>query len=621
MRVEVIRFLLIPVVLVVLATGTVVAFQTQNVDDDALRGAANNDAEWLTINNGYSEQRYSGLDRIDTSNVGGLSPAWSYEVGTGGGPQEGPPVFANGILYGITNWSITYAVDARTGEEIWRYDPEVDRSIDAQGTDRLCCGVISRGVALYQDKVIVPVVDGHLAALDIETGEEIWKVLIIPEDSVSYTLTMAPRVMNGKVVIGTAGAEFPPFRGYVAAFDVEDGSEQWRFWTVPGNPADGFENAAMERAADTWTGQWWELGGGGSIWDGMAYDPDLNLLYFGTGNGTPWAIEWRQGFDTDPLDNLYVASIVAVDADTGDYAWHFQTTPSDIWDYDAVQHLQLADIEIDGQDRQVIMQANKNGFFYVIDRTDGEFISAGAISEISWATSIDPVTGRPEVHPDAWYSTEQGVTVRPVQGHNTAQMAFSPDTGLVYVPVAHSNSFSFTTAEEYEPTPGAQSFGLNLGRGGGGGERPPLAVPPVSMGTERDIPAGGRGGILSAWDPATQTERWFGLGGGQSGGGALATAGNLVFQVVNDGRLLAYSADEGELLLEILTGQTGGMSPPMTYELDGQQYVALQGGQGPPRFGGRGGRGRGNVEPTTAASIAFPPPASGNPMLMVFTLD
>ncbi len=615
MRAHPMRLFLLIALVSVLAAGTLVSCQqTGPIDDDTLRGANDNAAEWLMINNGYSEQRYSTLDEIDTSTVDQLAPAWSFEIGEGGGPQEATPLFAGGVFYGITNWSITFAVDARTGEEIWRYDPGVDRMIDQPGTDRLCCGVISRGVALYEDKVIVPVVDGHIAVLDAATGQELWKILAVPADSVSYTLTMAPRVMDGKIVIGTAGAEFPPFRGYVAAFDVNDGSEVWRFWTVPGNPADGFENEAMERAAQTWTGDWWIYGGGGSVWDGMAYDPDANLIYFGTGNGTPWAQDVRQGAGTEHLDNLYVASIVAVDADTGEYAWHYQATPADQWDYDAVQHLMLADIEIDDRERQVVMQVNKNGFFYVIDRITGEFISASAVSQISWATGIDPVTGRPEVHPDAWYTAEQGVTVRPVQAHNTAQMAFNPATGLVYVPLAHSNQFSFTAAVDYEPTPGNQSFGLNLGRGA---DAPPLAVPP-SWGPEREFPEGARGGILSAWDPAAQQERWFGLGGGQSGGGALSTAGNLVFQVINDGRLMAYSADRGELLLEVATGQRGGMSPPMTYELDGKQYVALMGGMG--QLGGRGfgGRGRGNAEPT--APPAFEPPESGNPTLMVFTL-
>ena len=611
MRAYIAHFILLASALVVTGTASVGVLQTQFFDDDALRSADSNAEEWLMINNGYSEQRYSQLDQIDDSNVGRLVPAWSFEVGTGGGPQEATPLYADGVIYSITNWSITFAVDARTGQEIWRYDPQVDRSIDAQGTDRLCCGVISRGVALYEDKVIVPVIDGRIQALDIKTGDLLWSELVVPPDSVSYTITMAPRVVDGKVVIGMAGAEFPPFRGYVLALDVEDGSEVWRFWTVPGNPALGFENQAMEVAAETWTGEWWVYGGGGSVWDGMAYDPDANLVYFGTGNGTPWPQDLRQGSGTPRLGNLYAASIVAVDADTGELRWFYQCTPGDQWDYDAVQHLVLADIEIDGRERQVIMQANKNGFLYVLDRVTGEFISAGAFSQISWARGIDPETGYPDVHPDALYTAEQGVTVSPVQGHNTAQMAFSPDTGLVYMPVAHSNSFTFTAAEELAEITGGQNLGIVFGRGAS--TEVPIAEPPT-WGPERDL-GGGRGGILSAWDPATQTERWFRPGGGQSGGGALATGGNLVFQVINDGRLMAYSADDGELLLEVRTGQSGGMSPPMTYMLDGKQYIALAGGQG--GGGGRGGRGRGgNQEPT--APPAFP--SSGNPTLMVFTL-
>jgi PQQ-dependent dehydrogenase (methanol/ethanol family) len=596
-------------VLIVLAPLGVRAFQTSFADDAALRSADQNAGEWLMINNGYSEQRYSQLDQINESNVGQLVPAWSFEVGAGGGPQRATPLFANGVIYSVTNWSIAFAVDARTGQEIWRYDPEVDRTIDQQGSDRLCCGVISRGVALYEDKVIVAVVDGRIEALDRETGELLWSILAIPPDSVSYTITMAPRVMDGKVVIGMAGSEFPPFRGYVAAYSTGDGSEIWRFYTVPGNPALGFENEAMERAAETWTGEWWIYGGGGSLWDGMAYDPEANLVYFGTGNGTPWSQDIRQGEGTPHLSNLYAASIVALDADTGEMRWFYQTTPSDQWDYDAVQHLVLADIEIEDQPRQVIMQVNKNGFFYVLDRITGEFISAEAVALINWATGIDPETGIPDIHPDAHYTAERGVTVYPVQAHNTAQMSFSPDTGLVYVPIAPSNSFNFTAVEEFVPNPGAQNLGIAFGRGATGA---PLAVPPT-WGPERDL-QGGRGGILSAWDPATQEERWFRMGGGQSDGGALATAGNLVFQVINDGRLMAYSADDGDLLLEIQTGQRGGMSPPMTFELDGKQYVALVGGTG----GGGGGRGRGNAEPT--APPAFAPPASGNPTLMVFTL-
>ena len=268
----------------------------------------------------------------------------------------------------------------------------MDRSIAGFGTSRLCCGVNSRGVALYEGKVIVPVIDGRLQALDAATGKLLWSILAVPADSVSYSITMAPRVARGKIFIGNAGGEFPPYRGYLSAFDVNTGREIWRFYTTPGDPSQPFENDAMARAAKTWTGEWWKLGGGGSIWDGMAYDPDANMVYVGTGNGTPWSQDVRQGKATEHLDNLYIASILAIDADTGRLKWHFQCTPADQWDFDAVQHLMLADLRIGGRARKVIMQANKNGYFYVIDRISGEFLSGAPVAPVSWARGLDPKT-------------------------------------------------------------------------------------------------------------------------------------------------------------------------------------------------------------------------------------
>jgi quinohemoprotein ethanol dehydrogenase len=603
----------------VLLAATTAALQTRNVDDQALKNAATNPGEWLTYGRDYSEQRYSPLTQIDASNVNRLGLAWSYEIGTGGGPQEATPLVANGVMYSITNWSIVFALDAKTGKELWRYDPQVDRSIDAPGSDRLCCGVISRGVALYQGKVIVPVVDGRLQALDAATGKLLWSVLAIPKDSISYSITMAPRVANGKIFIGNAGGEFPPYRGYLSAFDVNNGAELWRFYTVPGDPSKPFENAAMEKAAKTWSGDWWKLGGGASIWDGMAYDPEANLVYVGTGNGTPWSQDVRQGKNTEHLDNLYIASILAIDATTGQLKWHFQCTPADQWDYDAVQHLMLANIPINGRERRVIMQVNKNGYFYVIDRLTGEFISGKEVAPVSWARGLDPVTGRPDIHPDAHYTAERGVTVAPLQSHNTAQMAFNPATRLVYVPLASDGTFSFTGTNTFELTPGRQVWGLR-GRGDSG-PPPPLAVPP-KHGPDRQLPVGQRG-ILSAWDPATQTERWFTTGGGQSGGGVFSTASNLVFQVTPQGRLLVYTADKGEKLLDIESGQTAGMGPPITYMVDGRQYVAFMGGRGivvggfnqPPP-----------PEPTAGAAAPPPPPQppagpTVMPRLYVYALD
>jgi PQQ-dependent dehydrogenase (methanol/ethanol family) len=618
MRVRVWRSPLLAVVGIVLAAWTVGARQTRRVDDGALKNAANNGEEWLTYGRDYAEQRYSPLTQINASNVNRLGLAWSYEVGTGGGPQEATPLFANGTIYGITNWSIVFAVDARTGKERWRYDPKVDRSIDATGSDRLCCGVISRGVALYEDKVIVPVVDGRLEALDAATGRLLWSVLAVPKDSISYSITMAPRVAKGKIFIGNAGGEFPPYRGYLSAFDERNGKELWRFYTVPGDPSKPFENAAMEKAAKTWTGEWWKLGGGASVWDGMAYDPDANLVYVGTGNGTPWSQDVRQGKDTEHLDNLYIASILAIDADTGQLKWHFQCTPGDQWDYDAVQHLMLADIRIAGRERKVIMQVNKNGYFYVIDRISGEFISGEPVAPVSWARGLDPKTGRPFVNPEAHYTAERGVTVAPLQAHNTAQMAFNPATGLVYVPITSASTFSFTGTSTFELTPGRQVWGLR-GRGDTG-PAPPLAVPPA-YGPDRQLPIGSRG-ILSAWDPATQKERWFGIGGGQSGGGVVSTASNLVFQVTPQGRFLAYTADNGEKLLDVETGQTVGMGPPMTYMLDGKQYVAFMGGRGIVVGGFNLPPPPAEVTGRAAGPPPLPPPTTPvMPRLHVYALD
>ena len=455
MQISRLKWLLMPLAAIVFTAGIIVARQTRRVDENALKNA-DKGTEWVTYGHTYSEQRYSPLKQIDTTNVSRLGLAWSYEVGPGGGPQEATPLFANGVLYGITNWSITFAVDARTGKEIWRYDPQV-----VPGSVRLCCGVISRGIALYEGKVIVPVVDGRLVALDAATGKVLWSVVTVPkENSQNYSLTMAPRVMKGKVLIGNAGAEFAPYRGYLAAFDVNNGKELWRFYTVPGDPSKPFENKAMEAAAKTWAGEWWKYGGGGSMWDGMAYDPDAELVYVGTGNGLPWPQEIRQGKGSQRLDNLYITSILAIDVNSGRLKWHYQCTPGDEWDYDAIQHLMLADIRINGRNRKVIMQVNKNGYFYVLDRITGEFISGEPVAPVSWATGLDPKTGRPKINPDAYYSSERGVTVAPLQAHNTAQMAFNPATGLVYVPIAAAGTFSFTATANFQIVPGVQTLGL-----------------------------------------------------------------------------------------------------------------------------------------------------------------
>jgi quinohemoprotein ethanol dehydrogenase len=635
------RWLLLGLLVPLVLTGLMVGQEARKIDDQALKTAGKG-TEWTINGMDWGEQRYSTMTQINPGNVGHLASAWSYELGPGGGSQQATPLYSNGVLYTVTNWSIVAAVNAKTGKEIWRYDPQADRTMTQPGKSRLCCGVNSRGVALYEGKVLVPVIDGRMQALDAATGKLLWSSWAIPEpkdgDISPYSLTMAARVAKGKVFIGNAGAEFPPFRGYLSAFDVNTGKELWKFYTTPGDPSKGFENQAMEAAAKTWTGEWWKMGGGGSMWDGMAYDPDENLLYIGTGNGTVWSSDVRNGGrQTKNLDNLYIASILAIDADSGQLKWHFQCTPGDEWDYDAIQHLLLADIRIDNRIRKVVMQANKNGYFYVIDRTNGEFISASEMSQVSWATGVDPKTGRPNVHPDALYSSKQGVSVYPVQMHNTSQMSFNPNTGLIYVPIAVENTFSFVAAEAYAPTPGSQNFGLNLGGARGG---VPMASPPPH-GPNRKNSDGTkvRGGILSAWDPATQKERWFALGGGQTGGGTLSLASNLVIQTLSNGHLKAFTADKGEQLLDMTLPLSSGVGPPMTYMLEGKQYIAVMGGTGAVgRGGGRGagtgavggpGRvGQAPVEPTAAAAQgrdavlpeAASPAVNNNPKLLVYAV-
>jgi len=601
---------------IVFLTWTTLAVQQQakKIDDKSLKEAGKG-TEWLSNGMNWAEQRYSTMAQITPENVSKLALAWSYELGPGGGSQQATPLYSNGVLYTVTNWSIVAAIDAKTGKEIWRYDPEADRTMNQPGKSRLCCGVNSRGIALYEGKVLVPVVDGRMQALDAATGNVLWSSWAIPEPKEGeispYSITMAARVAKGKVFIGNAGAEFPPFRGYVSAFDVNTGKELWKFYTTPGDPSKGFENKAMEAAAKTWAGEWWKMGGGGSMWDGMAYDPDENLLYVGTGNGTVWSSDVRNGGrETTHLDNLYIASILAINADTGQLKWHYQCTPGDEWDYDAIQHLLLADIQINNRNRKVVMQANKNGYFYVIDRTNGEFISASEMSQVSWATGIDPKTGRPNIHPDALYSDEKGTTVYPVQMHNTSQMSFNPNTGLVYVPIAVENTFSFVAAKTYSPTPGSQNFGLNLAGARGG---VPMASPPPH-GPERKNPDGSkvRGGILSAWDPATQKERWFALGGGQTGGGTVSLASNLVIQTLSNGHMKAFTADKGEQLLDVALPLSSGVGPPMTFMLDGKQYIAVMGGTGAIfGRGGGGGGGRGAGPGGAGVPGRGAPPAPG----------
>ncbi len=586
-----------------LLTCSAISFgQTLRVDDNTLKNAARSatDGNWLSYGLTPGETRYSPLTQIDASNVGRLGLVWSYEVGDGGGDQEATPLVWNNTIYGVTNWSIVFAVDARTGEQKWRWDPEVNREATSA---KMCCGVVNRGLALYDNKVYVPVNDGRLQALDAATGKPVWEARVA-YPQFEQTLTIAPRIAKGKVIVGTAGGDRPT-RGFFAAYDAETGHEVWRFYTVPGDPAKGFESDAMRRASATWPEGWWKLGGGGSVWDGISYDPESELVYVGTGNAEPWPQALRGDDGSRGLDNLYVASIVAVDVNTGELKWYYQMVPNDQWDYDSVQQMILADLEIDGRTRKVIMQANKNGFFYVLDRITGEFISAQPFSRVTWAKGIDPKTGRPIINEDVMYGTNpQPVSPGGGGAHNWSPMSFNPKTGLVYIPSRGWDTFNYATDPDFVPDAsrvgGASQTGLK------GNTRDLERQPPAPAIGPEPLP-GGNVSTLVAYNPAKEEIAWRVPVGNSRFGGTLSTASNLLFQVAPDGRLIAYEADTGKQLMELPSGMQAGMGPPITFLIDGKQYIALMGGNG-----GRASLGTVNPGAQNSAS---------KPRLLVFGLD
>ena len=520
------------------------------VTDARLVRADAEPGNWLSHGRTYAEQRYSPLAQIHEGNVGELGLAWAFETGSTRG-LEATPLVVEGVIYTTGTWSVVYAVDARTGALLWKYDPEVPRSTGAKA----CCDVVNRGVALYRGRVYVGTLDGRLVALDAATGHEHFDVMTV-DPRKPYTITMAPRVVKGKVIVGNGGAEFG-VRGYVSAYDAETGELAWRFYTVPGDPSQPFEHPELAEAVKTWTGTWWTMGGGGTVWDSIAYDPELDLLYVGTGNGSPWSRHVRS---PGGGDNLFVCSILALRPDTGRLVWHYQTTPGDTWDFTSTQHMILADLEIEGRMRQVLMQAPKNGFFYVLDRATGELLSAEPFAEVTWAKGVDRATGRP-IEAEGLDYTEGLVEVRPSPhgAHNWHPMSFHPGTGLVYIPV-HEIPYFFQIDPEFRFLPGAWNLGVDF---------------TVADAFPRELVSG----HLLAWDPVAQREVWRAQYTGPWNGGTLATAGNLVFQGTAQGSFAAYRASDGELLWEAPAG-TGIVAAPSTFTVDGEQMVAVMAGWG-----------------------------------------
>ncbi len=523
------------------------------VDAERLVNATAEASDWLSYGRTYDEQRYSPLSQINKDNLERLSLAWFADMTTSRG-QEATPIVVDGAVYVSTAWSLVWAFDVRSGELLWQYDPEVDRAKGFQA----CCDVVNRGVAVWEGKVFVGALDGRLIALDSQTGEVLWETMTVDPDR-PYTITGAPRVVKGNVIIGNGGAEYG-VRGYVTAYDAASGEQNWRFYTVPGNPTEAFEQPELFDAASTWTGQWWTLGGGGTVWDAMAYDAELDLLYIGVGNGSPWNQSLRS---PDGGDNLFLTSIVALDPDDGSYRWHYQTVPGETWDYTATQHIMLADLEIDGVERRVVMQAPKNGFFYVIDAATGQLISANNYVPVNWATHIDLDSGRPVENPDARYDlTGIPFVVSPsaLGGHNWYPMSYSQNSGLVYIPITE-NYMGYVHDNEFVINQRGWNTGVDLAQG---------------FGLARSTPGlPEQGTFLQAWDPVRQEEAWRVKHEAANGpAGVLSTAAGLVFQGNRAGEFVAYDDMTGERLWSAFT-QAGVMAAPSTFMAGDEQHIAL----------------------------------------------
>ncbi|MES2624668.1 MAG: PQQ-dependent dehydrogenase, methanol/ethanol family [Pseudomonadota bacterium] len=532
---------------------TTAAALAANVTTERLLNAADEPSQWLSVGGTYEERHYSPLAEIKRDNINELGLSWFADYDTNLS-QQGTPLYIDGVIYVSTAWSKVYAFDARTGTQLWQYDPKTPKDIAV----KVCCGIVNRGLAAYEGKIYIGTLDGYLIAINASTGAEEWRKLTV-DQSKQYTVTSAPRVIKGQVLIGNSGSEFG-VRGYLGAYNASTGEDLWRVYTVPGNPELGFETPQIEMAASTWSGKWWELGGGGTVWDAIVYDEVNNLVMFGTGNGTPWDQRVR---DPNGGDNLFVASILAVNADTGAYAWHYQTTPGDTWDYDAMSPMMLLDLDFNGDQRHVVVQPNKNGFMYVLDAATGELLKADPFTEVNWATGVDMNSGRPIEVPEARYNRDEIYNLAPgVQGaHGWHANAFNPETGLVYI-AAQRAYFVMRSMDNFVANPLGTNLGIDMG---------------ASLAYYRDNPDAPREfvGYVSAWDPVAGKEVWRSEELNGPTGAVLSTGGGLVFSGGgnNNNQFRAYDAATGEKVWEFDT-QTGMVAAPITYELDGKQYIA-----------------------------------------------
>ena len=533
--------------------------------------------EWLEHGRDYNEQRFSPLTKVTQANVKQLGLAWHYDFGERQG-LEATPIVHNGVIYVTTDFSEVWAFDARSGKTLWNYVPDT-----RYWQINTCCSPVNRGVAIWGDKVFVGALDGRLIALNAKTGKVVWSTQTFPKTT-RLSITGAPRVIKGVVVIGNGGAELG-VRGFVAGYDAETGKQKWKFYMVPGKTdQDGAaSDSAMKFARPTWKGDvfYKNGGGGGTPWDGMAYDPDLDLLYVGGGNGSPWNSAQRS---PGGGDNLFLGSIVALKPETGEYVWHFQETPRDSWDFTSTQPIILADVKIGGKVRKALLHAPKNGFFYVLDRATGKFIQGTNYSVVNWAKGLD-ANGRPIENPDARYG-ETGKTFMSIPGpggaHDWQPMAYSPKTGLVYIP-ASEGAFPYSN-DPTEGGAGHSKLAFNTGAGAFSATvRPPSQGPAPADAMAHvagaDTAAGHNASYLLAWDPVNQKAVWKAPHDKNFNGGALATAGGLVFEGSQSNDFSAYRDDTGQKLWSF-DAQTGIIAGPATYELDGVQYVAIMAGWG-----------------------------------------
>jgi len=537
------------------------------VDDARLAKADQEPENGMAHGGNQQAQRFSGLDQITPENISRLKPAWSMDFDTTRG-QESTPLVVDGVAYVTTAWSKVYAVDAKTGRPLWQYDPKVPGPTAAKN----CCDVVSRGAAVYQGKVYVATFDGRLIALDATDGKPVWTAQTVDPEAM-YAISGAPRVGRGLVYIGNSGGEFGG-RGYVSAYDAESGALVWRFYTVPGDPKkpDGAASDAIHKSltSKTWFGPYTDYRGGANVWNSIVYDPDLDQVYLATGNGFPWARKFRSA---GKGDNLFISSVVAVDAATGEYRWHYQEVPGDSWDYDSVADMVLADLPIGGETRKVLMHSPKNGFFYNLDRRTGKLLSAEPyVPGVTWASKVDLRTGRPVIAANAYYDRKP-VVLSPGEGggHSWQPTAFSPRTGLFYLQAQANARTRYIPRATYEYVKGLDNMGLwHFMTHGPEEDGPPPAdpkAPPVES-------------YLLAWNPVTQKAAWKTPG---RGSGVLATAGNLVFQGhardVIMGEIIAYRADTGEKVWSHPT-PNAVMTAPISYAVDGEQYILAATGAG-----------------------------------------